>query len=275
MKYAAVRKKRVLTKVGLLISTIGCMSASQAAFSTEAIIEDATRGRAPHTQIESRIQVGHASDRDEKELEIIGSTLALPKSDSFLQRNERFDTNTKTFVRASTTQKIGLGFVGVIGTSISFTLEVLGATGAFWGATDVFNLRDEKNNAEFQIAAMAVGGIAFVRYLSIHAFNRQKHRDYLAGINKSIGFGKVSKAFEMPVSAVKAAVEELIGCNKDFERNSQEAQQDDIDADTAVLLKCSTSNVPLEKDCNDTGDLPQLRHRDSKKKLYECQISPI
>jgi hypothetical protein len=94
MKYAAVRKKRILTKVGVLISTIGCMSTSQAAFSTEAIIEDATRGRATHTPIEMRIQDGYASDREEKELEIIGSTLAPPKSDPFSQQNERFDPST-------------------------------------------------------------------------------------------------------------------------------------------------------------------------------------
>ncbi len=179
---------------------------------------------------------------------------------------------------ASTKQKIGLGLVGVVGTGLTFTLEVFGATGAFWGATDVFKLRDTTNNAQFQIAAMAIGGVACVRYLSIHAFNSQKYKDYLAGINQTSGFGKVIKAFEMPIPAIKTAIEGIFCCNStkdDFDKHSQDAQQDDIDADDAILLKCAGSKVPSGNGCDDFCENPQLRDRSSKKKLYECQLTRL
>jgi hypothetical protein len=54
-------------------------------------------------------------------------------------------------------QKIALGIVGILGASVTFTLEVLGATGAFWGATDVFQLRDETNDDQFRAMAIGIG----------------------------------------------------------------------------------------------------------------------
>lgn len=224
------------------------------------------------------IQKGYTADKEERELEIIGTTSAFPNVEHFTQQQENLDLQKKTALFASTKQKIGLGLVGLVGTGLTFTLEVFGATGAFWGATDVFKLRDETNDAQFQIAAMAVGGVAFVRYLSIHAFNSQKYKDYLAGINQTSKFGKVVKAFEMPIPAIKIAVEEIFCCNnikEDFDKHSPDAQQGDIDADDAILLKCSGSRVPSGNACDDFCENPQLRDRSSKKKLYECQLTRL
>ena len=98
--------------------------------------------------------------------------------------------------------------MGFIGAGVTFFLEVLGAIGAFWGAFDVFELRNDTNNTQFRIVAMAIGGITLTRYLSIHVFNSQKHQNYLAGISQENGFGIV-KAFEMPISSIKIALLEV------------------------------------------------------------------
>lgn len=224
------------------------------------------------------IQKGYAADREERELEVISTPSGFPKIEHFTQQQENFDLQKKASLLASAKQKIGLGLVGVIGTGLTFTLEVFGATGAFWGATDVFKLRDETNDTQFQIAAMAIGGVAFVRYLSIHAFNSQKYKDYLAGINQTSKLGKVVKAFEMPIPAVKTALVEIFCCNnieEDFDKHSQDGKQYDIEDDDAILLKCSGSRFPSGNGCDDFCEKPQLRDRSSKKKLYECQLTRL
>ncbi|NGX59696.1 MAG: hypothetical protein KR126chlam3_00852 [Chlamydiae bacterium] len=51
---------------------------------------------------------------------------------------------------------------------IRFTLEVLGASGAIWGASEVMHLRNsdhELNNTCWRIAAIFVGTIALIRFI--------------------------------------------------------------------------------------------------------------
>ena len=65
---------------------------------------------------------------------------------------------------------------------------------------------------------MAIGGIALVRYLSIHVFNSQKHQNYLAGISQENEFSIV-KAFEMPIPAIKIALLEVSSQVKKLRKN--------------------------------------------------------
>ncbi len=51
---------------------------------------------------------------------------------------------------------------------IRFTLEVLGASGAIWGASEVLHLRNsdhELNNTCWRIAAIFVGILAMIRFI--------------------------------------------------------------------------------------------------------------
>jgi len=153
----------------------------------------------------------HASEVDGNELdEIKVAKVISPKIDHSKQQEESEEVFvlTKNYP-ASTKQKIALGLVGLVGTGATFTLEVLGATGAFWGATDVFYLRDDTNDLQFRIAAMAIGGVAFIRYLGVHVLHHQRYEDYLVDINCARGLGKIVKAFEAPIPAVKTALEEI------------------------------------------------------------------
>ena len=79
-------------------------------------------------------QKGCASETKDIKSGIISSISS--KTSHFGMHEEVFDLNQTQQVSAR--KKIGLGLVEFIGAGVIFSLEVLGATGAFWGASDVF-----------------------------------------------------------------------------------------------------------------------------------------
>lgn len=52
----------------------------------------------------------------------------------------------------------------LVGLYINFILEVAGAAGAFWGATQVIGLRNENNSILYDRLAIATGGLAAIRF---------------------------------------------------------------------------------------------------------------
>lgn len=106
-------------------------------------------------------------------------------------------------------QKIALGTVGVLGASVTFTLEVLGATGAFWGATDVFHLRNEANDYQFRCMAIGLGTLALIRYAAVHALSQHKLRTYSKDIDQVSALESIYKAFESPIPAIKSLIVSL------------------------------------------------------------------
>lgn len=113
-------------------------------------------------------------------------------------------------LRHNVNRKIALGAVGLLGASVTFTLEVLGAAGAFWGATEVFYLRDATNETLFRYLSMGIGGLALTRYVAVHAISPHKQRNYLKDIEQEGNYGKIFQAFENPVPAIKTSVVSLI-----------------------------------------------------------------
>jgi len=168
-------------------------------------------------------------------------------------------------------QKIGLGIVGFLGASVTFTLEVLGATGAFWGATDVFHLRDETNDYQYRAMAMGIGALALVRYVAVHALSQHKQHNYLRDIDQVSGLEKIYKAFESPIPALKTSIASLIyKCRHGSEVVDSSAIQEELEED--LLLKCKYEN------CQDAslGRTPSnARKRNlSQKKVVECSLVP-
>jgi hypothetical protein len=118
-----------------------------------------------------------------------------------------------TNLRHNVNQKIALGLVGIAGAAVTFTLEVLGASGAFWGATEVFHLRNStnpENNDRYQYASMGIGGLALLRYIAVHMLSPHKQRNYLRDIDQEGGLGKIYQAFENPIPAIKTSIVSLI-----------------------------------------------------------------
>lgn len=134
------------------------------------------------------------SDLDEIKFPTNVSELLLP---------EEYDQNKNI------NHKIALGLVGLFGFGVTFTLEVLGATGAFWGVTDVISIRNTKNNASYRIAALSIGGLALLRYIAVHGLSQAKQKNYLSGIDKISNFEKIYKAFENPIPAIKTSVSSI------------------------------------------------------------------
>ncbi len=108
-----------------------------------------------------------------------------------------------------TGQKMIFSPVGLVSLGIDFTLNVLGAPAAFWGATDVFSLRDESNNDQFRIAAMAIGAVAVTRYIVINAFNSKKYTDYLQEYRPATIGRKLVKTIEEPFHALRATASQI------------------------------------------------------------------
>jgi len=168
-------------------------------------------------------------------------------------------------------QKIALGVVGFLGASVTFTLEVLGATGAFWRATDVFHLRDDANDYQFRAMAIGIGSLALLRYIAVHALSQHKQRNYLRDVDQVTGPEKIYKAFESPIPALKTSIASLI---YRFRHNSETielpANQEELEAD--LLLKCKYEN------CQDTslGSTPtNMRRRNpGQKGAVECSLIP-
>lgn len=112
------------------------------------------------------------------------------------ERNENEIENNDSY------QKIGFSPIGLIGLGVDFTLNVLGAPAAFWGATDAFYLRDAENTDEFRIAAIVIGSMAMTRYVMITAMNTDKYKNYLHGYRQGNTLSRVVKTLEDPVSAL-------------------------------------------------------------------------
>jgi hypothetical protein len=63
-------------------------------------------------------------------------------------------------------QRIDTIFASLLGFIITFTLEVLGCSGAIWGSTEALNWRNEDNQVTVDKVAIAFGIIALLRYIS-------------------------------------------------------------------------------------------------------------
>ena len=77
---------------------------------------------------------------------------------------------------------------------IKFTLEVLGASGAIWGASEVLHLRnsnDEYNNTCWRIVALTIGGFALIRFAV-----QNTNLPSLLGCEKKIGNEKIEIIIE-------------------------------------------------------------------------------
>ncbi|MGC8483933.1 MAG: hypothetical protein ACP5OE_09860 [Thermodesulfobium sp.] len=169
-------------------------------------------------------------------------------------------------------QKIALGVVGFLGASVTFTLEVLGATGAFWGATDVFHLRNESNDYQFRAMAMGIGALALVRYVAVHALSQHKQRNYLRDIDQVTGLEKIYKAFESPIPALKTSIVSIAyKLRHGGEVVSPSSNQEEVEED--LLLKCKYEN------CQDTtlsGPSSNMRRKNlvGQKGTIECSLVP-
>lgn len=106
-------------------------------------------------------------------------------------------------------QKIMVGVVGLLGGSVTFTLEVLGATGAFWGATDVLGLHNKANDYQFRVIALGIGALALIRYAVVHALNPNKYQSYLKDIDQASCLEGICRAFEYPIPALKTSAASL------------------------------------------------------------------
>lgn len=138
---------------------------------------------------------GHATNPELDDIERNNSHVSL-EDDHYFEELETMDSSQKT----------GLSPVSIVGLGVDFILNVAGGPAAFWGATDVFHLRNETNNDEFRVAAMVIGGVALTRYFIITAMNNEKYKDYLKAYHKGNGWGKFVKSVEDPVSSLRSAV---------------------------------------------------------------------
>lgn len=104
-----------------------------------------------------------------------------------------------------------------IGLSVSFTLEVLGAAGAIWGASEVVSLRNPSDPNPWKGFAMVLGGVALFRWIL-------KQRDLPQAKFSQADYGKwgffqhLDYAFTNPMPAIRKEFESsesspLIGRN--------------------------------------------------------------
>lgn len=115
-------------------------------------------------------------------------------------------------------KKIALGIPAFFGFCVTFTLEVMGATGAFWGTTEVLGLRNVNNDYYFKIGALTIGALALVRYVLVHGLSQDRQRSYTHNIDEVTGYEKIYKAFDNPIPAIKISFISFIhkckNCNK-------------------------------------------------------------
>ena len=62
--------------------------------------------------------------------------------------------------------KLGTICGAVIGVPVTFALEVLGATGAIWGASEAFHLRNESNVNTWNAVALTFAAFGLARYVT-------------------------------------------------------------------------------------------------------------
>ena len=60
---------------------------------------------------------------------------------------------------------------------IRFTLEVLGASGAIWGTSEVLHLRNDENKDYWRGTAIIIGGLALIRFVYINLHNRKNKEE--------------------------------------------------------------------------------------------------
>ncbi|MBL9029996.1 MAG: hypothetical protein JNK42_05980 [Caedimonas sp.] len=142
---------------------------------------------------------GHATKLELDDVEKNNSHVSL-EDNHYFEELETMDSSQKT----------GLSPVSIVGLGVDLILNVAGGSAAFWGVTDVFQLRDETNNDEFRIAAMVIGGVALTRYFIITAMNNEKYKDYLKAYHKGNGWGRFVKSIEDPVSSLRSTVKGLV-----------------------------------------------------------------
>lgn len=138
---------------------------------------------------------GHATNTELDDIEKNTSHVSL-ENDHYFDELETMDSSQKT----------GLSPISIVGLGVDLILNVAGGSAAFWGVTDVFQLRDETNNDEFRVAAMVIGGVALTRYVIITAMNNEKYKDYLKAYHKGNGWEKFVKSIEDPVSSLRSTV---------------------------------------------------------------------
>lgn len=80
--------------------------------------------------------------------------------------------------------KAGAVAGATIGIPVKFALEVLGAAGAVWGASEVYGCRNEDNSAAWQYVAVTIGTLALIRQVPLAYFtarNNQSSNTFLSG----------------------------------------------------------------------------------------------
>ncbi|NGX26512.1 MAG: hypothetical protein K940chlam6_00436 [Chlamydiae bacterium] len=60
---------------------------------------------------------------------------------------------------------------------IRFTLEVLGASGAIWGTSEVVHLRNDENKDYWRVTAIVIGALAFIRFVYINLHDRKNKEE--------------------------------------------------------------------------------------------------
>ena len=98
-------------------------------------------------------------------------------------------------IRSKTGVLIGALFWGL---PITFFLEVVGASGAVWGGSDLVGVRNDENEKSWAIFSMALGTLAFIRY-SLKFYretpNLEPHEESFAAA--------FSHAVDAPMEAIK------------------------------------------------------------------------
>lgn len=97
--------------------------------------------------------------------------------------------------------KAGALIAAPAGILVSFTLEVFGAIGAVWGASEVVGLRDENNAHLWRSIACVVGALSFLSYVCRHFPPEQTYQsDHLGVFSAAYGtfrnpYGMVNDVF--------------------------------------------------------------------------------
>ena len=93
---------------------------------------------------------------------------------------------------------------------IDFTLNVLGASAAFYGTSGLIGLRSPENEAIFQTVSLGMGGLALSRYILITVLNTPKYQDYLKQYHQKNTWGKFIHTLSDPVFALRSSMNSLI-----------------------------------------------------------------
>lgn len=84
----------------------------------------------------------------------------------------------------SSSSQAGVVVGAIVGVPVTFALEVLGAAGAVWGASEALGLRNDDNGAIWDVAALTVGAFGLVRYLAKYPLEtpqKKRHNDSFSG----------------------------------------------------------------------------------------------